>query len=365
MSGLQLTREIAYRALQNFFSNKPFVLFGTGTSCAVDSDYGMSALEQHLKDKIATLSLKSRQKEEWQKVIKALAGNPDFEAAMNSIQDESLLKTVIRKTAEFVATVDVRHRTEVLNGTETWPAAGMFKRLVDRLPETDRTLHVATPNYDLLAEYAFTHARIPYTTGFWGGVVRKLDWHRAVRQMTYAEKTPAGRSKYKTVTRWHKHIRLYKVHGSLNTYIFNDQVVETDAWSSTPDGVERLLITPGTSKHEKLHEYRDALLKEFDDAVSNHNAFLFLGFGFNDTQLINNAIGEKLKNMKSPALIITRDINARIEDLLKSSRDTWLVCKSEKDNSTRIFNGGYTDPLYLSETEIWHFDTFTKEILGG
>ena len=71
--------------------------------------------------------------------------------------------------------------------------------------------------------------------------------------------------------------------------------METDAWGRVPDGVDRLMIMPGGSKHEKLHDYRDVFLGEYDKAVRAHSAFLFLGFGFNDTQLIKNAISEKLK----------------------------------------------------------------------
>ena len=365
MSRPQLTKEIAYTALQNFFLNKPFVLYATGTSCAVDIGFGMAALENYLKSEIPKCTLSAQQEIEWQNVIEKLADNPDFEMAMNSIQDETLLSLIIENTAEHVSSIDRKHCTRILDEIETWPAISLFKRLVDRLPEMDRTLHVATPNYDMLAEYAFTQAEIPYTTGFWGGVVRKLNWKQATRQMTYAEKVSAGRSKYQSVTRYKKHIHLYKVHGSLNTFLFNQQVVETDAWHSIPDTAERLMITPGTAKHEKLHEYRDALLAKFDEAVSTHNAFLFLGFGFNDTQLVKNAIDVKLRNQNSPSLIINRDTNDRIGDLLKSSKNTWLVCKNECNDSTRIFNNQYNDWLELPDVEIWKFDTFTKEILGG
>lgn len=365
MTKPELTKEIAYKALQNFFNQKPFVLFGTGISCAVDQDFGMGTLEHYLKAEIPKRTLTKQQKIEWKNVLEALSRNSDFEAAMNGIKDKSLLKFVIETTAEQVSIVNRKNTFEILNREKSWPATSMFKRLVDRLPETDRTLHVATPNYDLLAEYAFAQAAICYTTGFWGGIVRKLDWIQAERQMTYAEKVPSGRSKVTSITRLKKHIRLYKVHGSLNTFFFEDQLVETDAWTKAPENVERLMITPGTSKHEKLHDYRGALLGEYDKAVRGHSAFLFLGFGFNDTQLVNNAISEKLKQNASPALIITRSSNSRIESLLKDCKNTWLVCKHPENNSTRIFNKKYQDWLNLPDKELWKFDRFTTEIMGG
>jgi len=361
----ELTKTTAYKALQKFFDQKPFVLFATGTSCAVDTNFGMGSLEQFLKAEINKSPLNKQQKMEWDYVLAALEKNPDFEAAMNKISDEVLLRQVIEKTAAHVSSVDHKNAFGILSGEISWPAIGLFKRLVDRLPETDRTLHVATPNYDLTAEYAFTQANIRYTTGFWGGVVRKLDWVQAERQMTYAEQVPSGRSKMSTITRFRKHLRLYKVHGSLNTFSFNNQVVETDTWRKVPPGVERLMITPGTSKHEKLHDFRDALLTEYDKAVKSHSAFLFLGFGFNDTQLVTNAISEKLKKQSSPALIITRDSNERIEALLKESKNSWLVCKHPDNDSTRIWNNQYGNWLHLAKKELWKFDIFTNEIMGG
>jgi hypothetical protein len=125
------------------------------------------------------------------------------------------------------------------------------------------------------------------------------------------------------------------------------------------------MIMPGGSKHEKLHDYRDVFLGEYDKAVRAHSAFLFLGFGFNDTQLIKNAISEKLKKQSSPALIITRSSNERIESLLKESKNTWLICKHPGDDSTRVLNGNYRDWLYLPDKELWKFDRFTIEIMGG
>ena len=111
-------------------------------------------------------------------------------------------------------------------------------------------------------------------------------------------------------------------------------------------------------------ENRDALLVECDKAIKKHHSFLFLGFGFNDSHLINNAIGEKLRQA-SPALIITQDSNERIEGLLNASGNTWLICKHKDDNSTRVFNREYKDWLYLPNEELWRFDTFATEIMGN
>ncbi|MEH6533606.1 MAG: hypothetical protein V7735_19985 [Photobacterium frigidiphilum] len=44
-----MTQEIAYQALQDFFTDIPFIMFAMGTSCAVDLGFGMPDLEKHLR----------------------------------------------------------------------------------------------------------------------------------------------------------------------------------------------------------------------------------------------------------------------------------------------------------------------------
>jgi len=236
---------------------------------------------------------------------------------------------------------------------------------VDYFPGTDRELHVATPNYDMLAEYAFSKAGIPYINGFCGGVTRHLNWKQSRRSITYVDKIPRGK-KIISVPREKKHISLYKVHGSLNLFSTNDDnLIENNAllYMPTPEGTERLIITPGISKNEKLHQFRKELLGKFDDAVEKHNFFLFLGFGFNDKQLITYAISNKLKNQKCNGLIITKDPNDKINKLLGEAENLWLICR-QSGSGTLIKNKKYLTPLFLQNEELWKVDIFTKKILG-
>jgi len=349
--------------MQTFFNDKPFVMFATGTSCAVDLGFGMPALENHLKTVIPRYNLNQEQEKQWESVIEQLAVSSDFELAMNSIADSGLLNNVINETAILVGQIQNNNQESILSEPNNWTALEIISRLAEKLPYSDPILHMATPNYDLLAELSLSAKKIMYTTGFVGGLIRKLDWKQSQRQMTFADPV-MQRSKKQLVTKLHNHIKLYKVHGSLNVYCRNRDVIECELWQKPPNGYERLLITPGTAKHEKLHDYRDVLLGEYDAAVRSHNSFLFLGFGFNDTQLVNNAMTDKLINEHAAGLIITRDSNSRIENLVNRAKNTWLVCKTEHDNSTRIYNSQFSDWLYIEDKELWRFDQFAQEIMG-
>ncbi len=360
----KLTKEIAYKEFQKYFQGKPFVLFGTGMSCAVDNKFGMACLKEHLLDKLAKEKLNPAQQAEWNSVINLLDSGVDFESAMNSVNDDDLINKIVAITGDFVSKLDYEYSQEILNGNKNWPASTLFKKLVDKLPATDRELHVATPNYDMLAEYAFSKAGIPYINGFYGGVTRQLSWKQSRRSITYVDKVPC-RKKIRLVTRERKHIALYKVHGSLNLFLTNDILIENNAllYMPTPKGTERLIITPGISKNEKLHQFRKELLGKFDDAVEKHNFFLFLGFGFNDKQLNTRTILDKLKNQKCNGLIITKDTNNRIDELLDEAENLWLIC--QLGSGTHIKNKKYSAPLFLQNEELWKVDIFTQKILGG
>lgn len=364
---LVLTQQIAYQALQSFLQQKILVLFGTGTSCAVDTRFGMDALRNNLLLEVPKNSLNATQQKQWDSVVKNLDNGSDLEKAMNDVQDEDLTKIIIESTAKFVGNLDREYGVKIISGEVQWPAWPLFNRLWAGLPETDPVLHVATPNYDLLAEYAFEKAGIPYITGFSGGICRHRDWKQAKRSMTYLENVLYRRGVCPR-TKTKKHIRLYKVHGSLNTFRVNNAVVENNSWTyENPGKLERIMITPGTTKYERLHQYRPELLGEHDHAVEQHNAFLFIGFGFNDSQLTNNRIEQKLREQKCPGLIITRDSNPRIESYITECENLWLVCKHQDNgnNGTRIFNSQYKDWLYINDKQLWSTEDFTKEILGG
>ena len=157
----KLTKEIAYKEFQKFFQEKPFVLFGTGMSCAVDNRFGMDPLKEHLVDKLAKEKLNSTQETEWNNVIQSLNSGKNFESSMNSVKNNDLIKKIVLITGEFVSSLEYKYYQEIFNGNKKWSASSLFKKLVAGLPGTDRQLHVATPNYDMLAEYAFSKTGIP------------------------------------------------------------------------------------------------------------------------------------------------------------------------------------------------------------
>lgn len=361
---MELTKEIAYQAIADFFKEKSFVLFGTGTSCALDLNFGMPALERHLRAELAH-GMTETQEQQWQQVVSALdASTHDFESAMDFIKDEALTNRIVELTASFVANHDKIYARSIMSGSCEWPAGSLLKKLVEALPQADKQLHVATPNYDLLAEYALIRHKIPYITGFHGGFLRRYDWSEAKKSVQSIQKG-FGRPRQPPRVVECKHVRLHKPHGSLNTFEWGAQLIECDNWIlNKPKDVVRAMITPGTAKYQRLHKDR-AQLAEYDNAVGKHTSFLFLGFGFNDSQLVNNAFRQKLEQDQCQALVITRSSNPKIEEWLRKCPNMWLICKQTDSDKSRIYNTKFKNWLHIDDKELWRFNDFTNEFLGG
>jgi hypothetical protein len=358
-----LTEKIARERLQQFFHEKPLVIFGTGISCAVDIRFGMNALQNELQCKVPPKLNGNGLKKEWQCVIGKLNQNVDLENAMNIVMDPKLIEIITSITGEFISSIDEEYATMIMGGSIEWPAAKLFRKLVENLPATDPTLHVITPNYDLLAEYAFEKEEISYINGFIGGICRYLDWTQCEKIV----KVPGEKINRKRITKTKKHIRLHKVHGSINMFWLDDRVRENNAWiMRPPKGRERIIITPGISKYERITDFRKALLQKADEAIEKESSFLFIGYGFNDKHLEKD-ITLKLINQKCKGVIITKDANERIQNLVSQADNLWLVCKymDEKSEGTCISNKQYSNVLYLRDKKTWDVATFTTEILGG
>jgi hypothetical protein len=352
----------ATEKLRDFFREKPFVVFGTGMSCALDENYGMTALRESLSVDVPDRMTSESQRTQWADVHGALEQGSDLESALDSVTDQGLLEAVTCATGEFIASLDAEHTCRVANGDCEWPPVRLFERLVASLPEGDRKLHVLTPNYDLLLEHACDRAGIPYTNGFAGGIARQLDWRSAGYGLLVPEKT-AVRGRLKTVHKSRKHIRLYKVHGSLNYFFYGGCVVENNSWIwNPPQYAPRVLITPGLSKYQTLQRYRQELLQSADQAINGSSRFLFLGYGFGDSHL-EEYINRKLVSQGCHGLVITRTPGPKVEDLLKVAANLWLVCKA--GDATRIVNREYENELLLPDCRLWDVREFTSRILGG
>jgi hypothetical protein len=279
------------------------------------------------------------------------------------VSSKILLKKIVETTGNFVSKFDKNFSNDIFSGEITWPAEIFFKKIITSYSSC---IHVATTNYDLLAEYSFEKNKIPFDTGFDGKIFNDLNWTSSHRRMVAINKKVSRR---KTRSNFEEipHIAFYKVHGSLNTFILDNRIIETNLWAhDKPDFIERLIVTPGTSKFEFLHNFRYELLTKFDESVQNHNFFIFLGFGFNDSQITNSAMQNKLFSNKCNGLIITKSSNNNIESFLSKSENLFLICeRNGKPEDTIIKHRNFSEDLIIENQQLWDISNFSKIILGG
>ncbi len=359
-----LTQELAFAALAEFFRESPFVFFGSGLSCGVDRCFGMGALQEALSNAIQSSSLPATAASEWEAMKLALDSGDDLETALNHVSSEELLSRVRVATARHLVEKDHEFSWKLISGELEWPAARLISRLVESLPEGNPVLHVLTPNYDLLFEHSMDHLRIPFTNGFHGGITRCLDWPRAALQHTTLTSAGSGQ-RGATVAKQQKHLRLYKVHGSLSYFYHNNQLVENYSWAwNPPPFAERVMITPGQSKFEVLQSFRRELQSPVDQEIAGASRFLFMGYGFNDAHL-ETYIRRKLVTQQSHALILTKDANPRIDILAADARRVWVITAlSDGSSGCQIRNAAYLTPIDIPDVDLWRADVFANAILN-
>ena len=356
----------AKKQFQDFFRiTTPHIILGTGTSCAVDVGFGMVALMDKLLQSMASITLDKKSLLQWAKVKKSLAHNVDIEHSLDFALTPTLRENILRITGKSVAELDQKYAGPICRRQKEWPAMAIIEKIVKGLSNSDhQELNVITTNYDLLFEYACAAYGVTCLDGFCGNVIKKEDWSASQRIVCQPEAVRNSRGKMKKKVAILPHIRLYKVHGSLNRFLVNDEVVSVDMWiGDAPVDVERVIITPGSSKYEKIQKYRKELESKADESVGAANSFLFLGYGMNDVH-IEQYIKQRIHRDRKPAVFITRDLNERMENFAKQNDTVWIVCGLEDPNAgSRIFNNQLGGWLHVTGKRLWEFPQFAKQIM--
>jgi hypothetical protein len=303
-------------------------------------------------------------------VAEKLKNGIDLENALKDTNDESLLKQIVQVSGNFLAKLDKKYKLKILNDELELPVGHFIKKLANGLPESGPVLDVITLNYDLLIEHYCDQLKIAYTTGFVGGIRKYPDWNKAEKQMVYKKTIPKGKKKPEGKG-IHKHLRLYKVHGSLNWFIKNDEKIEDNSLvylNLDASAIERFIITPGDSKYRRAFENFECF-KRVDDVVPLNKAFIFIGYGFNDEHL-QKRIKKELLEKKKQGIIITKKLSTNAEKFLQQSDKIWAICQSSDkydgvgEEDTLVFNGAFERPLVIKNQSIWNIKDFSKEILG-
>jgi len=283
--------------------------------------------------------------------------------------NQELLTAIPRSTGKFVADQDAKCRDALLTGDKDWPCSILLRRLVQRLPRSSPRLPIVTPNYDLFIEYACSRMGIRYTTGYVGGALKRPDW-KAARDSLFQMDTVTEKGKRRNIIVPVPSVEIMKVHGSINLFLSPcGNIIESDIWTSSyPGTYRRLLAPPGDPKNHAVTVNREAWFAEADRSLRAANAFLVIGYGFNDPH-IHKIIEEKAM-AGSPIIVLTRDASAILDELSEIGENIWVLtgAKDADDNTigndTRVKNRALPGKIEIENERIWSSDMFVSKVMG-
>lgn len=342
-----------YHEIQERLRRQLVLIVGTGSSVSVDFAFGMSALETYLKTAIP-LEIKGdlQAEKEWDLVLNCLKDKTDFENSLNVVKSKFLLEKIIKETGKHVAKINYKNIPRISLGEI--PIIQLFDKLKNLLSYTNPIIDIITPNYDLILENALSHCEIDYNDGFYGGIQKKFSWVESEQLFNRLENNSKTGKLY---TKVYPHIRLHKVHGSLNYFIKNEDVVKNDSLSyyENSGDYERFIITPGETKHKRIVENRQ-FYREMDNAIDKAQTYFFIGYGFND---IDKKICQNINRVNRNAIIVTKDLIGDALKIIKNNPSIISVSDNYKGGATIR----YKDHEITHLKPIWQIEKFTNEIL--
>ncbi|BDB29499.1 hypothetical protein CTP10_R69140 (plasmid) [Cupriavidus sp. P-10] len=135
---------------QECVRNAPVIVLGSGASAAHGIP-GMNPLGETLVASAPPGTAEHRDLASWDDFCEKLK-ETDLESALTQVHlTETMTRHVVTTTWEYLNPFDVNVFDQVVANRRVLPLSRLFSHLFD---STHSTIHVVTPNYDRIAEYA-------------------------------------------------------------------------------------------------------------------------------------------------------------------------------------------------------------------
>ncbi len=348
---MKIDKDSIYKTFQEICRQVPIVILGSGPSCGAGIP-GTETLSEHLLEKLG-----NNINDKWRDISADLRKNGDLEKALNrTTPDEKLIKEFIKTVGTYISNKDREVRDRYFNRQMTIPV----ERLINHYRLENLT--IITPNYDCLVEYCCDELKIHCNTGFVGYFRKTLDFEKAEREVEYVDRSVIVKGKRRQIAKRTPHIKLFKVHGSIDWYDFNNNTIsDTSLIDDGKYADKRRIILPGDTKYsETIHKPYRELIQKADNSLRSGRSFLMIGYGFNDKH-IQEILVKRLVEDGKPGIIITKELSEKAKELLSDCPNLWGV--SQKNSSTVIYNR--KDEYEMSDIELWRIDKFISIVLGG
>ena len=305
-----MNKEDIFRTIQEYTTDVPLVLIGTGASIPVGVP-GMPELANYLMD---NLDSKYSSDTNWCDISEKLRSGIDLESALTPYHlDGGLLNDIKKLTWELVTNADLKLFYEKVLFGKVLPLSVLLQKLIQPHPHS---IDILTTNYDRYIEYCCDQIDILVDNRCSGMYLKKTDKN--------------GLSKRDI-------INLLKVHGSLDSFcdIKTNESISIPLQQKIPNGFIPEIITPGSDKYKAiLTSTSREILHNADSLIDKASNFLCIGYGFNDSQ-IQEKIITKIK-AGTPIVVVTKSLSDNALDIINSNSRNYAVIMDGGENATRF-----------------------------
>lgn len=332
---------------QECIGKTPVIILGSGASAAYGIP-GMPQLKSHLLGIACPATVKTEDAAKWTEFQNKLK-TTDLETALDEVRlPEFLTSLVVESTWDYLAPFDHKVFEQAIVDHSLFPLTKLFLHLFN---STRTEIHVVTPNYDRIAEYAADAGKLAHYTGFHYGHIRA----RAVngRPMIHL-----GGAAARTVNIW-------KVHGSFDWFRDRDGVVVGLPISNArPTNVSPVIVTPGIEKYRLTHDEPFHSIKtEADKALQSADSYLCVGYGFNDTHLQTTLV-ERCRGKDVPLVLLTKGVSPTAKAFLASGKCGKHLAIEEAPTGARVFSQDFPGGEEIAGDSIWQLGEFLKLVIS-
>ncbi|MDA9440772.1 hypothetical protein XH98_17050 [Bradyrhizobium sp. CCBAU 51745] len=340
--------EFAQEFAQSALSAAPVIILGSGASAAHGVP-GMGALAARLLEAPLPAEWTGEEKAEWTSFLDKLTTGADLESALQQVRPtERQTLFVAAVTREFLLPSDLAALASVLADRRSLPLTRLYRHLFD---STHATVHVVTPNYDRLAEYAADAADASTFTGFSYGYLQ-------TRAQSPDTRVTVNGRQLRTVAVW-------KVHGSLDWFQdASKQIIGVRSALTVPANYSPLMITPGIDKYRLTHgEPFRTILGRSDVALQNARSYFCVGYGFNDEHVQTKLI-ERCDRNSVPLVVLTKELTPSAKAFLSGGRCRRYLAIEDGKAGARAYMH-HAPAGFDLEKPLWRLDSFLDHFIGA
>ncbi len=253
-----------------------------------------------------------------------------------SLKMSSQLIDVKDNIDEKIDIVQQYIKNAVIKGQQSKEVTSVYRNFYTKLVQASskNPINIFTTNYDLFNEKALDSLGFYYNNGFSGTYYRKFNPNSY--NYVFVENMNLNKDIWGKLSNYYN---LYKIHGSINWVVENDEIVEK-ATELCSDSRVMIYPTPQKDRSTLMTPYSD-LMRNMQQVLSKNNSVLLtIGYSFSDDH-INRIILNSLTNPTFKLIVLGKSDN---------------ILKLTRLNDKRIM-------VIFSKDNIHYFNNFVEKIM--